>query len=341
MSRLIVTPQQRSSPLKQNIHPKYQLIIADIHEQISTKKILPGNALPSISELSRSYGVARETVVKAYRILKQSGLIDSVPGKGFFLISDQLNEAPRVFLVLNSFNPYMQVLYNSFSKALDPGVRVDIYFHHHNIDVFHNLIQSYSGRYSHYIIKPFVHSEVPGLLQELDPSKLLLLDRSEYNDLAKNYLCQDFRNGFVASLTEALPRLRTYRGVELIRSDKNLHPAASFEAFRNFLDREDLSGGILDRFSSKDIRKKHAYLVMTDEDLVNLLTLARKRSWVPGRDIGIISYNDSPLLEFIAGGITSLSVNFMRMGELAADFIQSGTPRQTIMQPDLLIRSSL
>ena len=297
--------------------------------------------MPSISEASRTYSVARETAVKAYRILKQSGLIDSVPGKGFFLISDQLNEAPRVFLVLNSFNPYMQVLYNAFSEALAPGTRADIYFHHHNIEVFSNLIQAYSGRYSHYIIKPFIHNEIPGLLQGLDPSKLLLLDRNEYTDLVPNYLCQDFRAGFIAALKKALPLLGKYRGLHFIRSHKNLHPVASFEAFQYFLKEQTISGGIIERFSSEDIRKNHAYIVITDEDLVSLLTLARKRSWVPGKDIGIISYNDSPLLEFIADGMTSLSVNFEHMGELAADFIQSSGTTQTILQPRLIIRGSL
>jgi DNA-binding transcriptional regulator YhcF (GntR family) len=326
--------------LQKSVNPKYQQIISNLHKDIAEKKILPGESLESITEVSRRYGVARETVVKAYRILKQAGTIDSIPGKGFFLLSDQPNEVPRVFLVLNSFNPYMQVLYNAFSDSLDRGI-VDIFFHHHNIDIFRNLIQAYSGRYSHYIIKPFVHREVPDLLKTLDISRLLLLDRNEYIDLVRNSLCQDFQDGFVSALQEALVLLRSYKGICFVRSDQNPHPTVSFESFRIFLKKEGIRGEIIAGMTPNMIRKDHAYLVVTDDDLVTLLTISRNRSWVPGKDIGIISYNDSPLLEFIEGGITSLSIDFERMGKLAADFIQSGTPRQTVMRPELVIRGSL
>lgn len=41
--------------------------------------------LPSINDLSYELEIARETAEKAYRYLKQLGVIGSVPGKGYFI----------------------------------------------------------------------------------------------------------------------------------------------------------------------------------------------------------------------------------------------------------------
>jgi hypothetical protein len=320
---------------------KYQKIIEDMHRMISEKKILPGDILASISEVSRRYDVARETAVKAYKVLKQEGLIDSVPGKGFYLISDQINEVPRVLLILNSFNPYMQVLYNAYSGALSSSAVTDIYFHHNNIAIFRNLIRSYSGRYSHFIVKPFVHEEIPGLLRELDPSRLLLLDRGEYIPAVGNYLCQDFSGGFGRALMELLPLMEKYEGVHLVRSEGNPHPKESFEEFQNFLAAQEIPGGIADGMCGDFFQKKHVYIVVSDDDLVRVLALASERGWVPGEDVGILSYNDSPLLEFVSRGITSLSVDFAQMGRRAAEFIKAGKTMQTILPPQLILRRTL
>ncbi|MEN9703541.1 MAG: hypothetical protein RLZZ209_969, partial [Bacteroidota bacterium] len=41
----------------------------------------------------------------------------------------------------------------------------------------------------------------------------------------------------------------------------------------------------------------------------------------PGKDIGIISYDDTPLKEIIAEGISVISNDFSKMGERAAQMI--------------------
>jgi len=321
-------------------HTKYGKIIHYIYEMIEERRICPGDGLPSISEISRTLRVARETVVKAYKILKQEGLIDSVPGKGFYLLTDRVGRSFRVLLILNSFNPYMQVLYNAFSGALPEGAVADVYFHHNNLEHFKTMLESYSSRYTHFIIKPFQDRQIPAILQKLDSRKTLILDRGEYIPDGCSYLCQDFSGGIQEVLSGILDRIKNYSSLNMIRTSLNPHPEDSFRSFESFLGENNLKGEILEGLEESHICKGAAYLILTEQDLVSLLSLAAGKGWVPGKDLGILSYNDFPLLEFVAGGITSLSIDFKEMGRLAASFITRNSPYAEILHPRLIQRGS-
>ncbi len=56
-------------------------------------------------------------------------------------------------------------------------------------------------------------------------------------------------------------------------------------------------------------------------DLVNLINQIRENELVLGEDVGVISYNDTPLKELL--GIAVMSTDFKVMGEMAAQMILS------------------
>ena len=62
-------------------------------------------------------------------------------------------------------------------------------------------------------------------------------------------------------------------------------------------------------------------MTVIDRDLVDLLKHAQLQQFVPGKDFGIISYNDTPLKEILAGGITTLSTDFKQMGQTMASLL--------------------
>lgn len=64
--------------------PPYQQVAAALRAAILTRKIEPGQKLPSQSELAQSYGVARMTIQQALRLLKDEGLTVSRQGSGVF-----------------------------------------------------------------------------------------------------------------------------------------------------------------------------------------------------------------------------------------------------------------
>jgi GntR family transcriptional regulator len=65
--------------------PISQQIAADIRAKIESGEYTPDVALPSISKLAEQYGVATGTIQKALRILKQEGLIETIPAYGTFV----------------------------------------------------------------------------------------------------------------------------------------------------------------------------------------------------------------------------------------------------------------
>lgn len=65
--------------------PPYQQVAAALRAAILTRKVAPGERLPSQAELSTRYGVARMTIQQALRILKDEGLVTSRQGSGMFV----------------------------------------------------------------------------------------------------------------------------------------------------------------------------------------------------------------------------------------------------------------
>jgi DNA-binding GntR family transcriptional regulator len=65
--------------------PKYAQVIAEVQRRIESGEYPPGSLLPSEHQLSAEFGIARPTVVRALRVLRQEGWIDTQQGKGSFV----------------------------------------------------------------------------------------------------------------------------------------------------------------------------------------------------------------------------------------------------------------
>ncbi len=65
--------------------PPSRQIAAALRDRITSGEYAPGSALPAIIGLAEEFGVTTNTVRKALGILKDEGLIESVPGYGTFV----------------------------------------------------------------------------------------------------------------------------------------------------------------------------------------------------------------------------------------------------------------
>ncbi|MGD9988684.1 GntR family transcriptional regulator [Pseudonocardia sp.] len=65
--------------------PPYQQVANALRASILTRKLAPGDKLPSGPQLSEHYGVARMTVQQAIRVLRDEGLVVSRQGSGVFV----------------------------------------------------------------------------------------------------------------------------------------------------------------------------------------------------------------------------------------------------------------
>lgn len=73
----------RESPV-----PPHKQIAQDLRRQIADGTIPPGRAIPSMVQLEERYGVARDTIRKATRTLKDEGLVETVNGLGIFVTTE-------------------------------------------------------------------------------------------------------------------------------------------------------------------------------------------------------------------------------------------------------------
>jgi GntR family transcriptional regulator len=65
--------------------PKYAQVIEELQRRIEGGEYPPGSLLPSEHQLSGEFGIARPTVVRALRVLRQDGWIETQQGKGSFV----------------------------------------------------------------------------------------------------------------------------------------------------------------------------------------------------------------------------------------------------------------
>jgi GntR family transcriptional regulator len=65
--------------------PVYAQLVRLITERIESGELQPDRPLPSEPHLAQEYGVARGTVRHAIAILRDEGLVVTVPGRGNFV----------------------------------------------------------------------------------------------------------------------------------------------------------------------------------------------------------------------------------------------------------------
>ncbi|UXY32384.1 winged helix-turn-helix domain-containing protein [Streptomyces sp. HUAS TT20] len=77
---------------QQSLLPPYQLVAADLRQQILSGQLQPGERLPTSRALQEHYGIANMTARSAVRILRDEGLVHTAHGRGSF-VADPLPPA--------------------------------------------------------------------------------------------------------------------------------------------------------------------------------------------------------------------------------------------------------
>jgi len=322
--------------LNSGISKVHQLVDALIRS-INFKMLREGDPLPSVNDLMKVSGFSRDTVFKSYSELKRRGIVEAVPNKGYFVTRSQ----KQVFLFLDTFKAYKEVLYNSFKQNLPKNTMVDINFHHYNFELFKSIIHSSNGKFSSYIIMNFDHPGIPEIIGEIDPDKLLLIDWPIHAQPAQTKVFQDFGESVYRCLTSGWHLLRKYDEIVCVYPEYTFHPFESVENVNRFCKDNNLNFSILYNINELDIKVGTAYLVFEDIDLAAVLEQANRKKFKLREDFGLLSYNDTPMKQFVADGITVISTDFRLMGKKAAEFAVANEKLDFLVPTELIIRESL
>jgi DNA-binding transcriptional regulator YhcF (GntR family) len=317
--------------------PKYQQLVNAVNNAIGENLLQKGDALPSVNKICNSSKLSRDTVFKAYTILKENGIIESVPNKGYYIS----NETKKVLLLLDTFKAYKEVVYHSFINNLPDNIIVDLQFHHYNIDNFKTILNNSKGKYYKYVVMPFDDDQVAITLSDIDNQKLLLIDWGVNSNSENNYVFQDFGKAFYEVLKDALDAFRKYKKVVFLYPTFTNHPNETLTFFEKYCKEFHLKFEIQTDATLFSVEKEVAYLSISDRMLGIFLEQCRTKNFEPGVNVGFLSYNETPMKKFIYKGISVISTDFKELGTKAAEFVSQSKPMQHYVPTKLILRDSL
>ncbi len=301
--------------------PKYKQIIQSVISDIERNVLKKNEQLPSISELSEEYYLARDTVEKAYRELKERGFITSVQGKGYYVNSGESRKM-RILLIFNKLSSYKKLIYYAFLKVLGDKASVDLQIHHYNARLFDEIIDKNLGKYNYYVVMPhfFPDSEkaiAMKALEKIPSDELVLLDKDlpEYkNECLSVY--QDFERDVAEALESANDLFAKYQRVVLVFPSDGNYPADIVRGVRYFCVNAHKEFIIRENVDEELLTPQTAYVVVEEHDLAELVKKVRQSSYTLGDEIGVVSFNETTLKELL--GITVITTDFETMGRTAA-----------------------
>lgn len=324
---------EASSPV-----PKYKQIIDSIHEALESGEVQKNQKIPSINEICQKFNLSRDTVITAFNDLQARGIITSKPGKGYYISRASTNQQHKIFLLFDKLSPYKEVLYDAFKAQLNRKGSVEIFFHHFNLKMFETLIRDAIGNYTAYVVMPIPSKSIAPALSLIPKDKLYILDRGR-RLFGQDYpsVCQNFKEDVYNGLMAASDLLEKYNKLLMIFPEPSNIPRDIKRGFEKFCRDKNLDHATIRELAPEDICAGQAYLVFDDRNLVKLVQAAQAHQYRLGNDLGIISYNDTPLKSVVANGITTISTDFEAMGRNMADLILNKR-KDHIQNPSSLIR---
>jgi hypothetical protein len=134
---------------------------------------------------------------------------------------------------------------------------------------------------------------------------------------------ENYEKDIYGALEEALPSLSKYHTLNLIFPDNSDYPKAIIKGFYKFAQQYAFNHSLVSELEKEKIELGTCYINIAEDDLVKLLDKIIKKNLQIGKDVGVISYNETPLKKFILNGITTISTDFEMMGKMAAELIKN------------------
>lgn len=307
--------------------PKYRQLANAIIEGIQQGKIKQGELLPSINEVSFEHYMARITVEKGYNYLKQQGIIDSIRGKGFYIKVDKVPRNLRIFLLFNKLSVHKKIIYDAFVKAIGEQGAIDFYIYNNDFNLFKKIVESRDRDYTHMVLIPhFMEGEEMAidLINSLPKEKLILLDKLLPGIQGKfGAVYEDFENDIYESLLQAKDFLLAYQQIRLVFPAQSYYPKEIVDGFNHFCSDYAFDFDVIESLDEVKLSTGQVYITVLEDDLLILLERIRNESLQLGKDIGIISYNETPIKRLLFDGIATISTDFETLGTRAAELVLS------------------
>ena len=218
-------------------------------------------------------------------------------------------------------------IYHSFINSIGPNSYVDLHIYHCDESLFLNLLNKHKKAYDYYIIMPHFKTEdfqhtsttvaVSQALNKIPKEKLVIMDNIKI-PIEDNRITvyEDYETDIYEALKSGIEKISKYKKIILIYPKKAVYPYPKRikHGFMKFCVEHNLDFDILDKvYNDMVLLKGDLFITIEEDDLINLIEQIRDKEFILGKDIGVISYNDTPLKALL--GITVISTDFKIMGE--------------------------
>ncbi len=325
--------------------PKYLQLANSIIKAVHEGKIKKDEVLPSINELSFEFDISRDTAEKGYKHLKKIGILGSVPGKGYYVKNVDVHQEFKIFLLFNKLSTHKKIIYDSFVSSLGDDASIDFYIYNNDYEQFKKIINNRQKDYTHYVIITHfldggddVHEIINGFPKE----KLILLDKLVPGVTGSfGAIYENFEKDIYNALEEALPKLSKYDTIKIIFPEDTYYPQDILKGYYKFCKQYTFNYQVVNDIASDKINKGDVFINLKEGDLIVLIDKILEAKLQVGKDVGIISYNETPWKKYTLNGITTISTDFVKMGEMAANMILQHTNSQQELPFKLRLRDSL
>jgi len=322
--------------------PKYRQLANSIIEGIQAGKIKQGDVLPSINELSFEHYISRITVEKGYNYLKSMGIVESVRGKGFFICAGSVPANFRIFLLFNKLSVHKKIIYDSFVASMGDTAGIDFYIYNNDFNLFKRIITKRELDYSHIVIIPhFMEGDSIAIdfINSLAKEKLILVDKL-LPGIQGSYgaVYEDFERNIYDTLVLAKDALAKYNSIQLVFPAFSYYPKGIVRGFEHFCRDYAFEFQVS---KQAQLEKGTAYITVMEDDLIAILDQIKEQGFQLGKDVGLISYNETPIKRLLFEGISTISTDFVKMGEIAADLVKTNARKKFENPFSFIQRASL
>ncbi|MDI9870063.1 substrate-binding domain-containing protein [Flectobacillus roseus] len=234
----------------------------------------------------------------------------------------------KVLLVFNKLSDFKDKIYQSFLEKLGEKAHVDVYVHQVtplSTQHFDQVIRERITEYDHVAVllhSSYLHEDVLKTLNSIPKEKLLILDkRNEF--IRGEYACvyHDFEEGIQRIFSEIKDSLSKYQTINLVVNESNTIAKSLEEGIQKFAKQYSFDFHVINEIKEEVVKPNQVFLILSEQGLADILKLCSKRQLSLGENIGIISYNETPLKEVLCGGISVVTINYEELGRHAANLI--------------------
>jgi len=325
--------------------PKYQQLINCVLKGIEHGRLKQHDVLPSINDLSYELDVSRDTAEKGYRYLKKIGVLGSVPGKGYFIKSTEFEQVYNICLLFNKLSAHKKIIYDALVASLGNNAAIDFYIYNNDFSLFRKLLSNKNEDYTHYVIIPhFIEGgeKAHEIINTIPKEKLVLLDK-QVPGITGEYAAayENFAKDIYCALREAGDRLSKYHTLKIIFPESSYYPLEIIDGFNRFCQDYAFNYKVISNIDDEEINTGETYISVMEDDLVKLIEKLIQMNLKAGEDVGIISYNETPIKKIILEGITTISTDFAEMGRMTAKLIMEDIKGHLEIPFRLTLRNSL